>query len=385
MKALVFDSKKQKWPSSRGFLLAEVPKPSLSAKDPDSVIVKVRYAGVCGSDKGIWTRTAFGEQIQGSLKAENKPYRIIGHEFCGDIVEAGANVKKKFGLKPGDFVSCESHVVCNQCYQCRRGQKNVCTREKILGITYNGCFAEYIKVPAHIVWKTDKKKIRSEVAAVQEPFGNAVHAASKANLKGQTVAIFGLGPIGMFLLLAAKGLGAKKIIGVQPASSPTAIAMAKKLGIDVVIPLRAAKGKAKDYAHDLEVVKKIMELTDGVGVDVSFEMAGFNSSVNNAILSTRRGGDVILFGIKSGDFVLENYNQLIVRGQTIHAVIGREVFATWQTTRRLLENKSNGIQDKIWNVILARGKNTILPIHDYSVARFERMLSDHPKFLLKLS
>ncbi len=353
-----------------------------ASKDANSVIIKVRFAGVCGSDKGIWGRTAFGEQILHSLKAEGKKRRIIGHEFCGNITATGADVKKKFGLKPGDFVSCESHVVCNQCYQCRRGQKNVCTREKILGISYDGCFAEYIKVPAHIVWKTDKKKIRPEVAAVQEPFGNAVHAASKANLKNQTVVIFGLGPIGLFLLLAARGLGAKKIIGVEP--NPKTIAMAKKLGIDAVIKLPPKKIKEHDHAHDPAVVKQIFKLTGGIGADVSFEMSGFNSSVNNAVMSTRRGGDVILFGIKSGDFVLENYNQLIVRGQTLHAVIGREVFGTWQTTRRLLENRKNGIQDKIWKVILDRGRGTILPIAGYTPAKFERLLAEHPKFLIKM-
>lgn len=352
-------------------------------KDAEAVIIKVRYAGVCGTDKGIWARNAFGEQILNSLKAEGKTSRIIGHEFCGDIVEVGSAVRKKYDLKLGDFVSAESHVVCNQCYQCRRGEKNVCTREKILGISYDGCFAEYIKVPAHIVWKTDAKKIRPEVAAVQEPFGNAVHAASKTNLKNQTVAIFGLGPIGLFLLLAAKGLGAKKIIGIQPSYHTRAIAMAKKLGIDEVVPLRSNKNKGHDYRHDPEVVKKIMQLTNGVGVDVSFEMAGANSSVNNAIAATRRGGHVILFGIKSGDAVIENYNQLIVRGQTLHVVIGRQVFETWQTTKKLLENRANGIQNKIYNIILNRGRGTILPFADYTPVRFERLLADHPKFLIK--
>ena len=140
MKALVFDTKKQKWDKSRGFLKMDVEKPALDQKkDSESVLIKVRYAGVCGSDKGIWTRTAFGENILNSLKAEKKTRRIIGHEFCGDIVEVGSKVRKKYNLKPSDFVSAESHVVCNKCYQCKRGEKNVCTREKILGISYDGC------------------------------------------------------------------------------------------------------------------------------------------------------------------------------------------------------------------------------------------------------
>src|SRR6185369_12210556 len=108
-------------------------------------------------------------------------------------------------------------------YNCLRGQKEVCTKEKILGISHDGGFAEFAKVPGHIVWKTNTAKIRPEVAAMQEPFGNAVHAASKVDLKGKTVAIFGLGPIGMFLALVARGLGAASIIGVEP--NPLAIDM----------------------------------------------------------------------------------------------------------------------------------------------------------------
>jgi len=116
------------------------------------------------------------------------------------------------------------------------GQKNVCTNEKILGISVDGGFAEFVKVPIHVVWKTDTSKIRPEIAAMQEPFGNAVHAASKIDLKGKSVAIFGLGPIGMFLTLIAKGLGASTIIGIEP--NPVAEDMSKKLGIDYVIALR---------------------------------------------------------------------------------------------------------------------------------------------------
>src|SRR6185369_8865606 len=101
-------------------------------------------------------------------------------------------------------------------YNCLRGQKEVCTKEKILGITVDGGFAEFSKVPAQVVWKTDTAKIRPEVAAMQEPFGNAVHAASKVNLKGKSVAIFGLGPIGMFLAIVAKGMGASTVVGIEP-------------------------------------------------------------------------------------------------------------------------------------------------------------------------
>ena len=349
-----------------------------NSADADSVIIKVNYAGVCGSDRGIWFRQAFGDHITQSLeKEQEKKYRIIGHEFFGQVVRVGSRVTH---IKPDDFVACESHVVCNQCYQCNRGEKHVCTNEKILGISLDGGFAEYAKVPAHAVWITNVRHIRPEVAAVQEPFGNAVHAASKTDLKGKTIAIFGLGPIGLFLTLIARGLGASRIIGVDP--NPVAREMAKKLGIDEAISV-ASDDSASPWRHNPAVAQTIMKMTNGVGADVSFEMAGVNSSVNNALYSTRRGGDIILFGIKQGDFVFEDYNRLIVRGITMHAVIGRRIWETWEITRGLLEDSSNHIQEKIFDVILKQGNGTILPIADYTKEVFEKKMLEHPKILLK--
>jgi threonine 3-dehydrogenase len=215
---------------------------------------------------------------------------------------------------------------------------------------------------------------------MQEPFGNAVHAASKVDLKDKTVAIFGLGPIGLFLTLVIRGLGAKSIIGVDP--NPIAQEMAKKLGIDYVILLKQ-QTKEKPYAHDSEVTDEIKQITNGIGVDVSFEMAGFNSSVNNCLYATRRGGDIILFGIKTGDFVFEDFNRLIVHGFTMHAVIGRQLWQTWEITRSLLENTDNKIQEKMYNIILNEGNDTILSIDDYTPEVFEAKMLKHPKILIQ--
>lgn len=384
MKALVFNRTTTDWETSKGFDLVDVPEPTIdeggNVTDSMSVIIKVYYAGVCGSDRGIWYRQSFKDQILGSLEQEHKPYRVIGHEFFGQIVSMGSQAHDAHGLSVSDFVSCESHLVCNVCPQCKNGQKNVCTNEKIIGISHDGAFAEYIKVPAHIVWKTDTTKIRPEVASVQEPFGNAVHAATKVDIMGKTIALFGLGPIGLFTALVARGLGASTIIGIEP--NALSREMAKKLGIDYCIPLSSVKTEPP-YAHDEAVVQEVLSLTGGYGVDVSFEMAGFNSSVNNAIQSTRRGGDVILFGIKSGDFTLEHYDRLIVRGLTLHSVIGRNVFGTWERTRDLLEDTSNKIQENIFNVILQQGEDTILPISEYTKELFEEKMLKHPKILLQ--
>ena len=382
MQALVFDTRKGSWEATQGFEKTDVPEPTIDEKknpaDAQAIIIKVSYAGVCGSDRGIWLRSAFRNQILGSLAEEKKNYRIIGHEFFGEVVAIGSAVRR---VKMGDFVTCESHVVCNQCYQCLRGEENVCTNEKILGISHDGGFAEYAKVPEHIIWVTDTGAIRPEIAAIQEPFGNAVHAASKIDIKGKNIALFGLGPIGMMLALVIRGLGAATIIGVEP--NPVAQEMARRLGIDHVIPLLPDKEGRKPYAHDSRISDEIIRLTDGIGADASFEMAGFNSSVNNAIFSTRRGGDVILFGLKNGDFVFEDYNRLIVYGLTLHAVIGRQIWQTWETTRALLTDPTNKIQERLFTTMLCEGKGTILPIGDYTKERFAEKMVAYPKILIQ--
>jgi len=411
VKALVFDTTLGSWESTRGFELRDVPAPVLDEKrdptDVDKVLLKVHYAGICGTDRGIWNRAAFRDQILGSLADERKvgpasnagTRRILGHEFFGEVVALGSKASSitPFPLRVGDFAAPESHVVCNKCFQCLRGEKHVCTNEKILGISHDGGFAEYVKLPAHIVWKTDTTKIRPELGTLQEPFGNAVHAGSVVPLKGKTIAIFGLGPIGLFLLLVARSLGATTIIGIEP--NPVSQDMAKKLGIDYVIPLKptlqskvgSGEHSSKTsvlapstYRHNPEVIAELMRITSGLGVDVAFEMAGFNSSFNNALFATRRGGDVIAFGIKSGDFVLEDFNRFIVRGLTVHAVIGRRLPETWEATQKLFADTSNKIQENIWNVILDQGKSTILPLKDYTKERFEDMMAKHPKLLIEI-
>lgn len=378
MKALIFDKSKTEWETSKGFDKVEVPEPVLDEGDEDKIIIKVAYAGVCGTDKGIWNRQAFKDAILNSIdeqtKKNGKTYRIIGHEFFGEVKQVGKNVKD---IKPGDFVACESHMVCNQCFQCLNGQKNVCTNEKILGISVDGGFAEYAKVPAQVAWKTDTSKIRPEIAAMQEPFGNAVHAASKVDLKGKTIAIFGLGPIAQFLVLIARGLGAKTIIGIEPKDK--ALDMAKQLGVDHTIKL----DRTKDYHHNQKVVDEVLKLTNGLGADVAFEMAGFNDSVNNTIASVRRGGDVILFGIKTGDFVFEDFNKLVMKGITMHCVAGRQIWGTWEITKKLMEDKTNGVQEKLWSVLLNNGQETILPFAEYTKEKFEEMMLNNPKFLIK--
>ncbi|MBI3963910.1 MAG: alcohol dehydrogenase catalytic domain-containing protein [Candidatus Kerfeldbacteria bacterium] len=370
---------KTEWTGHQGFTKREVPKPTLdearNPSDRDWTIVKLRYTGVCGSDRGIWFRQTFGDLIRTSLEREGSTTRTIGHELFGEIVEVGSGARAN-GFAPGQLVAAESHITCGICYQCQRKEFHVCTDEKILGISINGCFAEYIKLPAKVLWPTDTAKIRPEIATLQEPFGNGVHAATKVNLRGKRVAIFGCGPIGLFTVLIARAYGAERILAVDPAAGQRELA--KTFGADDVF------GTVQDdpAGYDTQLVADIRKATAGVGADVALEMAGYPTSVNNAVQSVRRGGDVILFGLKSGPTTIHDFDRMIVRGVTLHSVIGRELFKTWHITRALLENRSNGIQDHLWYDLLKEGKGTLFAFRDYDAATFEQALTQHPKLLL---
>ncbi len=385
MKALVFDKQMDDWDNSTGLRKMDVPKPVLDEhadpEDAENVLIKVIYAGFCGSDRGIWFRKSFKGAIFDSLKKEKKTTRIIGHELLGEIVEAGSKARNHYGFKPKDIVSTESHIICGKCYQCRIGQNHVCADDIIIGISRDGCFAEYIKLPASVLWRTDKRKIDMKVGAVQEPFGNAVHCCTVLDLRGKSVAVFGCGTIGLFVILIARALGATRIIGVEPLEQHREMAL--KLGADEVIPLKTNPKKRYDWQYDRETVDAILDLTDQQGVDVTMEMSGFNASVNNCIKATRRGGDVVLFGLKSGKSVIQDFDRIIVNGISLHSVIGRRIFETWYITRNLLENPDNGIQEKILDVILNQGEGTIFHIDDFQHDRFQQAITEHPKVLLQ--
>ncbi len=394
MRGLIIDTANQPWDESRGFSLAELERPTLNeAADPDdasSVIVRVKYAGVCGSDRGLWYRNAFKDQFLKALDRDSIKSRVVGHEFVGEVVEAGSKVNSLYWdpdpknvakIEVGSLVSGDSHVTCGRCYQCRIGEANVCMNEAILGITIDGIFAEYVKLPAKNLWAIDKNRIRPEVAAIMDPFGNAIHALTKVDVRGQRVAIFGAGPIGLFSILIAQKFGAAKVIAVDVSAAN--LELAKQCGADETILIEKSE-KTNAWEHDARVVERIRELTYGKGVDVSMEMAGPASSVNNAIDSTRRGGHVVLFGVKDGDLVIPQFPRLIVAGLTLHCIIGREIFNTWQLSQRVLAQTSNGVQDKVWNVILKGGQDTVLNLSEFDPAVFEQKMNEHPKLIFNM-
>ncbi len=383
MWALVYDRVRDPWATSKGLRRERVPRPTLDVskdhRDASMVLVRPRFSGFCGSDRGIWFRRSFGDMILSSLDKEGRDVRVIGHELLGEVVEAGPEATRDHGLRPGDVVSTESHIICNTCYQCRIGDNHVCATARIIGISLDGCFAECVKLPAQTLWPTDTRKIRPEVAALQEPFGNAVHACTKVNLRGKSVAIIGCGTIGLFAVAVARALGARQVIGVEP--MPSHVEMAKKLGADAVV--EPERSDEVSYVHDERITQQVRDLTDGVGVDVAMEMSGSNAALNTALSAVRRGGHVIMFGLKSGDAVIEGLDRVIVEGITLHSVVGRRIFETWHITRNLLESRDPNIHDLIWEVILKRGEGTIVPFSEYDPPRFEEKIRANPKVLLR--
>jgi len=384
IQGLTINLQEEGWEGSKGFVKRELPMPELNeqknVQDALCVIVRVMYAGMCGSDRGMWHRQAFTDMVKNSLAAEDKVTRIGGHEFVGEVVAMGSLVESTtYDVHLGSFVSGDSHITCGKCYQCRLGEEEVCQDQAILGISMDGIYAEYVKIPAKNLWAVDFNRVRPEICALYDPLGNAVHALSKVDVRGARVAIFGTGQIGMFSILLARYFGAAKVIAID--TNPENLEMARKLGAHETILIDAHKEKAHAYDADIEVVEKIKALTYNKGVDVSFEMAGFNSSVNNCIEATRFGGHIILFGIKDGDFTIPNFSSLVVKGFTLHNVIGRQIFKTWQTAQRMLSDKTNGIQDAIWNIMLNKGDGPVISVHDYSPAAVEEKMKQYPKLI----
>lgn len=383
MKALILPVNRNNWSTTKGYELADVPAPILDeSRDPadaNRVLLEPIYSGVCGTDKGIWFRKAFREGILSHLEQDKRDYFVAGHETLARITELGSAVKREGRFQVGQVVSAESHIYCGVCPMCRAGDQHVCANERIIGVTWDGVFAEKVKLPANVLWPTNLDKIRTEVAAVQEPFGNAVHVCTptmlgsdlkQSEMKGKTVAVFGCGTIGLFAILIARAMGATRIIGVEPNAKNKAKALAA--GADKVID---------PSEHSAEEIRAFF---DGYGADYALEMSGFPSSLLQAISAARRGGHIVLFGLSSGDLTIPQFENIITAGKRIHSVVGRRIFSTWDITRQLLEDRANGIQDQVWKHVLEEGKGTILPLTEFTKDRFEKNLLEHPKTLVQI-
>jgi len=299
--------------SDAGLEVREVPRPR---PGPEDVLVYVEAASFCGTDLHIWRWDPWSQR-------RIKPPLTLGHEFCGTIVAVGDKVRH---AAVGDYVSAESHVTCGMCYQCRTGQAHMCPNTEILGVDRAGAFAPYVVVPEKVIWQNNRAKLPPEIATLQEPFGNAVFATMNQNLSGQSIAVLGCGPIGLFTIGICKAVGAKSIFASDV--HPYRINLARVMGATQVF-------KPTDGPAD--TVSQIVEANGGYGVDIVLEMSGAPAAITTAFRVVRNGGTVVLFGIPAKPVEIDVAENMIFKNLTVLALNGRRIFDTWYKTRWLLE------------------------------------------------
>jgi len=288
-----------------------VPKPGQA-----EVLIRVLATAVCGSDKHIY-------QWDASMASMVRPPRIFGHEFCGEIVGFGPGGKRPH-LHEGQYVSAEMHVTDGSCRPCLTGRRHICENTKILGVHADGCFAQYVVVPAFNVVPLDRGIIPPKVGAFLDALGNAVHTTQVADLSGKSVAVLGYGPIGAMCAEIARISGAARIaiteVNALAAAHARRWAKARNLSRVSVIELPRTK----------DPVGSVREATGG-GADVVLELSGAEPSINLGLAAARPGAVISLLGIPREKAVtIRDYtNELVFKGLTIHAIIGRRIFETW--------------------------------------------------------
>ncbi len=281
---------------------------------PDDVLIRVKAASICGTDLHIYRWDPWAQN-------RVKPPFIIGHEFCGEVVERGKNVRT---VQIGDFISAESHIVDNTCYYCRTGQGHICIKTRIIGVDRDGAFAEYISIPAQNAW-VNPPDMPVEIAVLQENFGNAVHTAFATDLAAKKVLVTGCGPVGVMTIAVARAAGARAIYASDV--SAYRLRLARKMGADAVV------NPKKD-----DVVRAVRDLTDGEGVDVLLEMSGAPSALAQGFEVLKYGGEAALLGLTPGPVTFDLNNAIIFKGAKVYGIVGRRLWDTWYRARGLLRS-----------------------------------------------
>ncbi len=296
--------------SAPGASVEAVPVPE---PGPGDVLVRVQTASICGTDLHIyeWDRWS---------ASRIHPPMTFGHEFCGTVERVGEDVT---GIARGDFVTAEMHVACGHCRQCRLGQSHVCQNLSILGIDRDGCFAEFVRIPAGNIWPIDPA-IPQHYGAILDPLGNAVHAVLAGEIAGQTVAVTGCGPIGLMSIAVAKACGASAIFATE----------VNEHRRDMAITMGAAE--ALDPVTS-DPVSRVRAATGGAGVDVLLEMSGNPRGIQMGLEMLRSGGRASLLGIPPEPITLDLVGSVITKGVTIQGIFGRRMFQTWVQMTELLK------------------------------------------------
>ena len=297
---------------------------SIPTPGPGEVRVRVLAAGICGTDVHICK----GDP---SIAEIVEPPIVLGHEFCGTIDALGKDVTN---LSVGQYVSAEMHEVCHACPACRDGAFHACANTKIRGVNLDGAFADHVIISAtNIVVLPDT--LPHKVGAILDPLGNAVHTACKVPLQDKTAAIVGYGPIGAMCAEVALFVGARHIFILDVKEQPL------ERACEWIRRTRSEDRVTVLDARDGDVTDRVIHATEG-GVDVSMEISGHPDGINNAIRMIRAAGHLVQLGLpRTASVSIDDFsNNIIFKGLTIHAIIGREIFATWD---RMLELLAKGL------------------------------------------
>ncbi len=304
MKALV------KSKAEPGLWLEEIAKPTIGIND---VLIRVRYTGICGTDVHIYN---WDEWARKTIPVP----MAIGHEFVGQIVEVGSNVSDFY---PGDIVSGEGHVVCGRCRNCLAGRRHLCAHSQGVGVNRSGAFAEFIALPMTNIWRHDPK-IDQEVAAIFDPFGNAVHTALSFPVLGEDVLITGAGPIGIMAIPVVRHAGARHVVVTD--MNPFRLELASRMGATLAVdPTKTSLAEVQKQLGMLE------------GFDVGLEMSGNPQALRDMIANMSHGGKIAVLGIPAKDVTLD-LRAVIFNMITIRGIYGREMYETWYKMGVMLES-----------------------------------------------
>jgi len=293
-----------------GLWLEDVPEPTVGIND---VKIRVLYTGICGTDLHIYDWDAWARKtIQIGL--------TIGHEFVGEVVEVGSNV---MDTHPGQLVSGEGHVVCGRCRNCLAGRRHLCAHTLGVGVQRNGCFAEFIVLPMSNIWH-HAPGVDPEVAAIFDPFGNAVHTALAFPVLGEDVLVTGAGPIGIMAAAVAKHAGARHVV----ISDPNAYRrdLAAKVGVSLAVnPIETPLADAQTTLNMTE------------GFDVGLEMSGNPQAFRDMLANMSHGAKIAMLGIPSQEIAMD-WNRVIFNQLTLRGIYGREIYETWYKMTVMLES-----------------------------------------------
>lgn len=284
-----------------GLTMQEVPVPEIG---PNDVLIRIRTSAICGTDMHIWKWDAWAQ------KTIPVPMHV-GHEYVGVIEQVGAAVT---GYQPGDRVSGEGHIVCGYCRNCRAGKRHLCPNTVGVGVNRPGSFAEYLALPAVNVFKVPAE-VPDEVAAIFDPFGNAVHTALSFDLVGEDVLITGAGPIGCMAVAICRFVGARHVVITDV--NPWRLELARAMG---------ATRAVDSSREDLRQVMKELGMSEGF--DVGLEMSGNGGAFRGMLDAMANGGRIALLGIFPGEVSID-WGQVVFKGLDVKGIYGRQMFETW--------------------------------------------------------